>query len=262
MAAVHGPDALSQEGDRTAARFVEYRKRRDLSERNLLVDEHLFVARQEAMRFQGRGEPIDDLKQVAQLGLIKAVERYDPRFGVPFTAFARPTIAGELRRHFRDATWTMRVPRRMKDLHVRLGRATSDLTQQLGRRPTASELAGVLHCSVDEILEAFDLASAYRPTSLVAAGAQDASADPADDGALSELAGIADRVTLRQLLTDLPTRERMILYLRFFSELSQSVIAERVGVSQVHVSRLMRASLSLLRERLLEQADGEPQDPR
>ncbi len=245
------------------ARFIEYRDDRDIRSRNHLIEEHLFVARQEANRFRGRGEPMADLMQVAQLGLLKAVERYDPTFGIPFTAFARPTIAGELRRHFRDSTWTMRVPRRMKDLHVRLGRATSELTQKLGRRPTASELARELHCTVDEVLESLDLASAYRPSSLSAVPSDDdaaAASDPADESALTQLAAMADRVTLHQLLVDLPSRERTVLYLRFFTEMTQSEIAERVGVSQVHVSRLLRASLARLRAHLEGQISVETQD--
>lgn len=247
------PEVAATEDAVLAARFVEYRSGRDVRVRNRLIEAYLPIARQEAARLRGRGEPLDDLVQVAQLGLLKAVERFDPTRGVPFAAYARPTIAGELRRHFRDTTWSVRVPRRLKDLHVRLGRTSAELTQRLGHRPSATELASELHCSVDEVLEAMDLASAYRPASLdaVATDTHPASDPPAEES-FAEIAGAVDRVAVRQLLVDLPTRERTIVYLRFFAHLSQSEIAQRVGMSQVHVSRLLRSSLLILQARLAE----------
>jgi RNA polymerase sigma-B factor len=228
--------------------FREYRRTGDPRLRNELVELHLDLARREAMRFAGRGEPVDDLLQVARLGMLKAVERYDPSIGVPFSAYARPTIAGELRRHFRDTTWSVHVPRGLKDLHSGLGRTTAALAASLGRQPTATELANELGASVDEVLEALELRSAYRPTSINAP--IDADGSTTDPAAADESDGIdpaIDSMLVRELLGHLDGRQRMIVYLRFFGQLSQSEIAQRVGISQVHVSRLLRSSMTTLR---------------
>jgi RNA polymerase sigma-B factor len=228
--------------------FREYRRTGDQRLRNELVELHLDLARREAMRFAGRGEPVDDLLQVARLGMLKAVERYDPSIGVPFSAYARPTIAGELRRHFRDTTWSVHVPRGLKDLHSGLGRTTAALAASLGRQPTATELANELGASVDEVLEALELRSAYRPTSINAP--IDADGSTTDPVAADESDGIdpaIDSMLVRELLGHLDGRQRMIVYLRFFGQLSQSEIAQRVGISQVHVSRLLRSSMTTLR---------------
>jgi RNA polymerase sigma-B factor len=228
--------------------FAEFRRTGDRALRNRLVELHTDVAQQEARRFAHRGEPLDDLVQVARLGVLKAVERYDPDFGVPFTAYARPTVSGELRRHFRDATWAVHVPRGLKDLHSGLGKATSELTNRLGRQPTAAELAERMQCSVDELLEASELRSAYRPGSINAPRGEDGSeVEPPANDDVDEISLSVDRVALRDALAILAPRERTIVYLRFFGQLSQSEIAERVGTSQVHVSRLLRASLASMR---------------
>jgi RNA polymerase sigma-B factor len=236
--------------------FREYRRTGDQHLRNELVELHLDLARREAMRFAGRGEPVDDLLQVARLGMLKAVERYDPSIGVPFSAYARPTIAGELRRHFRDTTWSVHVPRGLKDLHAGLGRTTAALAASLGRQPTAAELASELGASVDEVLEALELRSAYRPTSINAP--IDADGSTTDPAAADESDGIdpaIDSMLVRELLGHLDGRQRMIVYLRFFGQLSQSEIAQRVGISQVHVSRLLRSSMTVLRD-LLDDRDN------
>ena len=228
--------------------FREYRRTGEQRLRNELIELHLDLARREAMRFAGRGEPVDDLLQVARLGMLKAVERYDPSIGVPFSAYARPTIAGELRRHFRDTTWSVHVPRGLKDLHAGLGRTTAALAASLGRQPTASELASELGASVDEVLEALELRSAYRPTSINAP--IDADGSTTDPAAADESDGIdpaIDSMLVRELLGHLDDRQRVIVYLRFFGQLSQSEIAQRVGISQVHVSRLLRSSMTVLR---------------
>ncbi len=231
--------------DVLVARFHEYRRTGDIRCRNDLVEAHLHLAQQEAGRFAGRGELHDDLLQVARIGLIKAVERYDPGRGVPFGAFARPTISGELRRHFRDATWGVRVPRGLKELHGRVGPAIAVLTQRLGRRPRTEEVAQELGCTVDEVLEALDVASAYRPASLSVAGeAREPMLDPASDDDV-ELRTV-DRTMVDRLLAELDPRERLIVHLRFAGELSQSEIADRVGISQMHVSRLLRGALHRL----------------
>jgi RNA polymerase sigma-B factor len=239
--------------------FREYRRTGDQRLRNELVELHLDLARREAMRFAGRGEPVDDLLQVARLGMLKAVERYDPSIGVPFSAYARPTIAGELRRHFRDTTWSVHVPRGLKDLHAGLGRTTAALAASLGRQPTATELANELGASVDEVLEALELRSAYRPTSINAP--IDADGSTTDPAAADESDGIdpaIDSMLVRDLLGHLDGRQRMIVYLRFFGQLSQSEIAERVGISQVHVSRLLRSSMTVLRGLLDDRDNLEP----
>ena len=229
-------------------RFRRYRDTGDRQLRNELIEEHRWVAVHCARRFDHRGEPLDDLIQVGQLGLLKAVERFDPEIGVSFASYAIPTVMGELRRHFRDATWAVKVPRRVKDLHVDLGNAVDFLSGERGRPPTPEELAEHLGVRVDDVLEALEAGGAYRTTPLVSAndddeGRREAIALRTDD---EVLAGSDDRLLVEQLLETLPERERTIVELRFYAGLSQSEIAERVGVSQVHVSRLLRSSLLTL----------------
>ena len=241
------------EPDATAdlERFREYRRTGDREIRNRLVEAHLDLARREAMRFSGRGEPVDDLIQVARLGILKAVERFDPELGVPFTAFARPTVAGELRRHFRDTTWSVHVPRSLKDLHSGLGKTAAALAGRLGRNPTAAELAAEVGFDVEVVLEALELRSAYRPTSISAPlDANGATLDPPADDEGDDIDHTVDSVVVRELMSELDPRERTILYLRYFGQLSQSEIAERVGISQVHVSRLLRSSVAALRAKV------------
>jgi len=232
--------------------FREYRRSGDLEIRNRLVEAHIELARREALRFKGKGEPVDDLIQVARLGILKAVERFDPELGVPFTAFARPTVAGELRRHFRDTTWSVHVPRSLKDLHSGLGKASAALTGRLGRNPTAAELAADVGYHVDVVLEALELGSAYRPASFSAPLDSDGALldPPATDDGDHDVDGLIDSIVVNDLLNELDQRERTIVYLRFFGQLSQSEIAERVGISQVHVSRLLRTSVATMRARI------------
>ena len=242
--------------------FREYRRTGDRAIRNRLVEAHLDLARREAMRLSGRGEPVDDLVQVARLGILKAVERFDPELGVPFSAFARPTVAGELRRHFRDTTWTVHVPRSLKDLHSGLGKASAALAGRLGRNPTAAELAADVGYDVEVVLEALELRSAYRPTSISAPlDADGATLDPPTDDDREDVDHAVDSVVVRELMSELGQRERTILYLRYFGQLSQSEIAERVGISQVHVSRLLRSSLAALRARVEEPRADQNGDP-
>jgi RNA polymerase sigma-B factor len=232
----------------TDRKFRSLREKGDRNLRNELIEDHRWVAVHCARRFDHRGEPLDDLIQVGQLGLLKAVERFDPDVGVSFASYAIPTVMGELRRHFRDATWAIKVPRRVKDLHVDLGNAVDFLSGENGRPPTPAELAEHLGVSVDDILEAIEAGGAYRTSPLVSGSDDDdtrreATALRTDD---QMLAGSDDRLLVRQLLESLPERERTIVELRFYAGLSQSEIAEQVGVSQVHVSRLLRSSLSAL----------------
>ena len=207
-----------------------------------------------ARRFDGRGEPRDDLVQVARVGLVNAVIRYDVETGSDFVSFAVPTIMGEVRRHFRDNSWSVKVPRRLKELHLRLGAATSELSQQLGRAPTASELAHHLEMEREEVIEGLVAGSSYNTLSIDSGGSgseEDAPAimDTLGDVDLS-LDQIENRESLRPLLEQLPERERTVLLLRFFESLTQTQIAERVGISQMHVSRLLAKSLARLRDQL------------
>jgi RNA polymerase sigma-B factor len=235
--------------DGTDPRFLTYAATRDRRVRDELVLDHRWIAIQVARRFRDRGEPLDDLIQVASLGLVKAVERFDPARGAPFVGFAMPTVLGEVRRYFRDSTWGTRVPRRAKELSLALGKATATLEQELGRSPRVSEVAEHLDVSEDAVLEAIEAQAAYRAASLVTRTSDTGAAalDPVGEGEV-DLDTMVDRHALRQLLAILPARERHILYLRYFENLSQSEIAKVVGTSQVHVSRLLRASLERLRE--------------
>jgi RNA polymerase sigma-B factor len=210
--------------------------------RDEIIERTHWLALRGARRFASRGEPFDDLLQVARIGLLKAVDRFDVTMGVPFGAYATPTIMGELRRHFRDHTWSLHVPRRAKDLRPAVNDAVESLTKELGRSPQMSEIAAELQTSEEAVIEAMEANNAYRSFTLDAVGSGEAAAPPA------ELDGVIDRATVLGLLSTLGQRERTILYLRFYEELSQSQIAERVGTSQVHVGRLITSSLKVLRD--------------
>jgi RNA polymerase sigma-B factor len=232
-------------------RFREYRRTGDRSNRNALVEEHRWIAIRCARRFDGRGEPLDDLIQVAQLGVLKAVERFDPEHGAAFASFAMPTVMGELRRHFRDRTWSIGVPRRLKELHVSLARAVEQLSHTRGRQPTIDELARELHVTPEDILEALDAGAAYRTSPISRPEDVDDDREPAVLGEEDRELDRADaRMAVRRLMDSLPPRERTIVYLRFFGSLTQQEIADRLGLSQVHVSRLLRQCLSELKSSL------------
>ncbi len=228
---------------------MEFQRQRDkIVERCLPLADHI------ARRFEGRGEPRDDLVQVARVGLVNAVIRFDVNAGSDFVSFAVPTIMGEVRRHFRDNSWSVKVPRRLKELHLRLGAATADLSQRLGRAPTATELAAELGMERDEVVEGLVAGSSYNTLSIDTGGGS----DDDDARAIADTLGdvdagldrIEDREALRPLLEALPERERMVLVLRFFESMTQTQIAERVGISQMHVSRLLAKSLTRLRDQL------------
>ncbi|MGQ4512269.1 SigB/SigF/SigG family RNA polymerase sigma factor [Streptomyces sp. DW26H14] len=246
--------------DRGGARalFIELRalpdgsaERADL--RNRLVRMHLPLVEHLARRFRNRGEPLDDLTQVATIGLIKSVDRFDPDRGVEFSTYATPTVVGEIKRHFRDKGWAVRVPRRLQELRLSLTTATAELSQQHGRSPTVHELAERLGISEEEVLEGLESANAYSTLSLDVPDTDDESPAVADTlGAEDEaLEGVEYRESLKPLLEDLPPREKRILLLRFFGNMTQSQIAQEVGISQMHVSRLLARTLAQLRERLL-----------
>jgi RNA polymerase sigma-B factor len=231
-----------------AAGSAEFQRQRDkIVQRCLPLADHI------ARRFEGRGEPRDDLVQVARVGLVNAVARFDVNAGPDFVSFAVPTIMGEVRRHFRDNSWSIKVPRRLKELHLRLGAATADLSQRLGRAPTASELAKELDMDRNEVIEGLVAGNSYNTLSIDSGGSADDEARAIVDTLGDVDAGlerIENREALRPLLDGLPERERTVLVLRFFEAMTQTQIAERVGISQMHVSRLLAKSLTRLRDQL------------
>jgi RNA polymerase sigma-B factor len=239
----------AQERDDLRRKFREYAETHDPQLRTELVTAHIGLAEYLARRFTNRGEPLDDLVQVASLGLLKAVDRFDPERGLEFSTYATPTIVGELKRHFRDKGWAVRVPRRVQELHLRLGTVVSTLSQELGRSPTIGEIAQAASVSEEDVLEAIEAGHAYRFTSLDAPSGAD------EEGTLATQLGGDDqalvdsehRVALSPLIARFPPRERTILHLRFFEGLTQSEIASRLGISQMHVSRLLARSLAQLR---------------
>jgi RNA polymerase sigma-B factor len=221
--------------------------------RKRAIEAWLPLGRHLAQRFHGRGEPLDDLVQIATVGLIKAIDRFDPEYGNDFAAYAVPTVVGEIKRHFRDRTWDVRVPRRLQELKLDINEATSTLSQQLGRSPTVADIAGYLQRSQDEVLEGLDGARAYSAVSL-----QTLVGTGEDGTELGDLFGVEDhelalaefRASLGPALESLGPREQKIVVLRFFGNLTQTQIAERIGISQMHVSRLLARSLSTLRSHL------------
>jgi RNA polymerase sigma-B factor len=239
-----GAALASDAADESAAisrLFRRYRETGDRRDRDDLVCRHRWVARYCANRFARRGEPYDDLVQVAQLGVLKAVERYDPDFGIEFAGFAIPTVMGELRRHFRDATWAIHVGRRPKDLSVTLRQAIDTLHQRLRRTPTVEELARFMQVSDHDVIVAMEAleANCVRPLHAISDETRD---DPViarsfgrDDNGLD-----SGRISVRMALRTLPPREQQLIYLRFYEGLTQSEIAERCGTTQVQVSRRLR----------------------
>jgi RNA polymerase sigma-B factor len=222
--------------------------------RDELVETHLPLVEYLARRFRNRGELHDDLVQVATIGLIKSVDRFDLERGVEFSTYATPTIVGEIKRHFRDKGWAIRVPRRLQELKLSLAKATSELAQRNGRSPTVAELATYLGMTEDDVLEGLESANAYSTVSLDTPESGDSDALAVADtlGVVDEsLEGVEYRESLKPLLDQLPPREKRILLLRFFGNMTQSQIAAELGISQMHVSRLLARTLSQLREGLL-----------
>ncbi len=240
-----------------AARIEGLPPERRQEARDDLVRFALPFAGRLARRYRGRGEPLEDLEQVARLGLVNAVDRYDPERG-SFTAYAAITIVGEIKRHFRDRTWGVHVPRRLRDLILEVGQATAALTSELSRAPTVAELSKRLETPEEEILAALESAAGYSPASLNAPVGGESSAEFGDLVGESDIAleSVDDRVTISGLLHRLPWRERRILAMRFYGNQTQAEIAARFGISQMHVSRLLSRALTWLRQAML--ADAPP----
>jgi RNA polymerase sigma-B factor len=227
--------------------------RDDPAARAEIVSRYTPLANRLAFRYRGRTEPIDDLKQVAAMGLPHAINRFDPERQVRFASFAAATMLGELRRHLRDKAWSARVPRSLQEKWLEASRTAADLAQSNGRSPTIAEIARVMGVSAEDVLEAMDAGTAYNARSLDApVGDEEGAASALDllPEVDEHLETAHERVTVAVHLRELPDRERLILYLRFFEGLTQSEIAERIGISQMHVSRLLRRSLGLLRDHL------------
>jgi RNA polymerase sigma-B factor len=258
----HGPDPhpdhrSDRAREQNALLFGEFRDASAadtarLAARDSLVALHLPLVEHCARRFRNRGEPFEDLVQVGTIGLLKSIDRFDLDRGVEFSTYATPTIIGEIKRYFRDKGWAIRVPRRLQELRMQIGSTTAELTQALGRSPTPRELADAIGCSVEEIVEGIESSNAYSTLSL------DATDDGAEDGGVSmlEMMGLDDeeleqieiRQSIKPLIEALPAREKRILLLRFFRNKTQSEIAAEIGVSQMHVSRLLSRILDQLRE--------------
>jgi len=232
--------------------LIRYHREGDPAAREQLVTRFLPLARQLARRYQRGGEQLDDLIQVASLGLLKAIDRFDPARETAFSSFAVPTILGELKRHFRDKGWSVRVPRDLQELAVKVDRVGDEMSRELGRAPTPAELAERTGTTLEQVLEAREASAAYRAVSLDRPRSEDEEeGDSYADafGAVDPGFGLAeDAATVERLMRVLNEREREVLRLRFAEDLTQSEIGQRVGVSQMHVSRLIRQSIARLRD--------------
>ena len=236
-----------------------YHEDGDLAAREELIERYMSLVRSLARRYAYRGEQLDDLVQIGAIGLIKAIDRFDVERGVELTTYATPNIIGEIKRHFRDKGWSVRVPRGLQELNVQVTKLIEQLTVQLGRSPTIPELAKAAGVEEEQVLEALESCRAYSSVSLSTGGGSD------DDGELDPLESLGtieneyevseDRAVLAPGFKVLDERERKILHLRFFSGLTQSQIAAEIGISQMHVSRLIRRSLEKIREEIAEESE-------
>jgi RNA polymerase sigma-B factor len=251
-----------QQSDKVLLR--RYHEQGDLAAREQLIEQYMSLVRSLARRYSYRGEQLEDLVQIGAIGLIKAIDRFDVNRGVELTTYATPNIIGEIKRHFRDRGWSVRVPRGLQELNIQLSRLIEELTVQHGRSPTIPELAKAASVTDEEVLEALESGRAYTSLSLSAgSGGHD------EDGELDPLESLGteehqyevseDRAVLAPGFRVLDERERKILHLRFFEGLTQSQIAQQVGISQMHVSRLIRRSLEKIREEI---ASDEPAEPK
>jgi RNA polymerase sigma-B factor len=263
-------EVLAEEGSPAAAPgrdvstpelFASYSRTRDPQLRERLIMAHMNLVRYLARKFANRGEPLEDLIQVGTIGLINAIDRFDPNRGIRFATYATPTIVGEIRRHFRDKGWAVKVPRRLQELSLAASKAMEELTQRLDRAPTAAEIANRLGVDENQALEAIELGDLYELPSLDRELSEDSDES---SGVLADYIGQVDselerferRSRLAQALSELPERERRIIQLRFLQGLSQTEVARRLRISQMHVSRLQHRALQRLRELVREDADG------
>ena len=244
---------LAWDKDRTRELFRRYKEEGDDDAREQLVMSHLNLVRFLASKFKSRGEPLDDLIQVGTIGLIKAVDRFDPTRGLEFTTFATPTILGEIRRHFRDKGWSVRVPRRLQELSSKVNQTKEELTKGLHREPSVEEVATALNTTVDEVLEAMESSSAYSSVPLEGGSSGEDDTPSVIDRYVSEdeeLALSDDRLAIEEAIRDFSPREQEIIRMRFIDGLTQVEIAKKLGISQVQVSRLLRRTLRKLQEKI------------
>jgi RNA polymerase sigma-B factor len=241
--------------------FARYRETRERADRDVLFDRFLPLARQLARRYQRSTEPFDDLFQVACLGLVKAIDRFDTTRGTAFSSYAVPTIAGELKRHFRDRAWSVRVPRDLQELALTVERAASELSPNLHRQPTVAEIAAHVGATDETVLEALEAAAAHKTSSLDVPRSDDDDGGTLGDSLGCQEQGFTraeDRATLERLMSVLTPRDREVLRLRFEEDLTQSEIGERIGISQMHVSRIIRQAIAQLRDAASTDADSSP----
>ncbi|MCL6628956.1 MAG: RNA polymerase sigma factor SigF [Armatimonadetes bacterium] len=235
--------------------FAKYAETKDPKVRERLVEMHQNLVRFLAGKFVNRGEPLEDLVQVGTIGLINAIDRFDPKRGTKFSTYATPTIVGEIRRYFRDKAWSLKVPRRLQELNLAANKAADNLSAKLGRTPTIQEIAQAVGASEEETLEAMELGNAYETVSLDTKLVNEGDSSPLSlaefvgdtDGSLNSLDKFGD---LSQAIECLDPREKAIIYLRFFKDMSQTEVAKRLNISQMHVSRLQQKALRRLRELL------------
>lgn len=244
---------LAWDKQRTHELFVRYKHHNDEDAREQLIVNHLNLVRFLAAKFKNRGEPLDDLIQVGTVGLIKAIDRFDLSRGLEFTTFATPTVMGEIKRHFRDKGWSVRVPRRLQELSAKVSQATEALTKSLQRSPSVEEIAEYLDTSVDEVLEAMESSSAYSAIPLETTSSDDDEAPSVIDKYASEDTALAmadDRMVIEQTIRDFSPREQEVIRMRFVDGLTQAEIADKLGISQVQVSRLLRRTLKKIQEKI------------
>jgi RNA polymerase sigma-B factor len=248
---------VTRESDKALLR--RYHEHGDLAARQQLIEQYLSLVRSLARRYSYRGEQLEDLVQIGCIGLIKAIDRFDLERGVELTTYATPNIIGEIKRHFRDKGWAVRVPRGLQELNVQLSKLVEELTVQLGRSPTVAELAKAAGVEEEEVLEALESGRAYSSLSLSAGGGDDDELDPLESLGTEEhqYEVSEDRAVLAPGFRVLDERERRILHLRFFDGLTQSQIAQQVGISQMHVSRLIRRALEKIRQEIAVDDDVE-----
>lgn len=240
--------------ERTRRLFEQYKATGDPEVRDQLIVSHLNLVRFLASKFKNRGEPLDDLIQVGTIGLIKAIDRFDPDRGLEFTTYATPTIMGEIKRHFRDKGWSVRVPRRLQELSAKVNQANDELTNELQRSPSVEEIAQRVGTSVDEVLEAMESSSAYSSVPLEGGSSSDDDDAPSViDHYVTEdeaLATSDDRIVLEDAIRDFSPREKQVIRMRFVDGLTQVEIAKKLGISQVQVSRLLRRTLKRVQDKI------------